>query len=131
MRESGAFLLGTRDTDVRRIKTYLLFDEIDPEALKGYIDFDGTKMDRVWDQCRRLDLNVVADVHTHPGGYGQSGTDRENPMMPRRGHLALIVPNFARDAVGPGDIGIYELNGPDAWIDRSRQGTDFFSLEWI
>jgi hypothetical protein len=52
---------------------------------------------------------VVADVHTHPGGYGQSGVDQANPMIPETGHLALIVPNFADRAYGPGQIGVYEI----------------------
>ena len=56
-------------------------------------------------------LEVVADVHTHPGGVGQSQTDRDNPMIPEVGHVALIVPNFADRADFPGDIGIYEYRG--------------------
>ncbi|WP_372855725.1 hypothetical protein [Sphingomonas sp.] len=130
-RESGAFLLGTDVSGVRRVKAYLPFDEIDPKCLTGYIDFDGTKMDLVWAECRRLRLKVVADVHTHPGGYGQSGIDRDNPMMPRRGHLALIVPDYACRTVGPGEVGIYELRGPASWADHSFKGRDFFALEWF
>ena len=70
-------------------------------------------------------------MHTHPFGYGQSAIDKANPMMPRRGHVALIVPDFAARAVGPGNLGIYELVDPGRWPDRSREGRDFFSLEWF
>jgi len=130
-KESGAFLLGETVNKIRRIEHYLLFDAIDPNALTGGIDFDGSKMDQVWDECRRRNLQVVADVHTHPRGYGQSSIDRDNPMMPRRGHIAIIVPDFARKPVGPGKIGMYELVGPSAWTDHSRAGSTFFSLEWF
>ena len=131
VKESGAFLLGRDSNGARRIEDYLLFDDIDPSSLTGGIDFDGSKMDVVWNVCAERGLTVVADVHTHPAGYGQSNIDRNNPMMPRRGHLALIVPDFARNMVGPGSIGIYELSGPARWIDRSREGRRFFSLEWF
>lgn len=131
VKESGAFLLGRTRGSIRRIEAYLLFDDIDPAALTGGIEFDGSKMDLVWDACRKRGLTVVADVHTHPCGYGQSSIDRENPMMPRRGHVALIVPDFARRIVGPGAMGIYELSGPAVWIDRSREGKAYFSLEWL
>lgn len=130
-RESGAFLLGTSNDGVRRVKDYLPFDDIDPNCLTGYIDFDGTKMDLVWAECRRRNFKVVADIHTHPRGYGQSCIDRDNPMMPRRGHLGLIVPDYAERIVGPGKIGIYELRGPAAWADHSSKGGHFFALEWF
>lgn len=109
----------------------MLYDDVDPEALVGMIDFDGARMDAVWRECERSGLSVVADVHTHPRGYRQSGIDRANPMMPRRGHLALIVPDYALRTVGPGEVGLYELVGRGAWTDHSAEGAEFFSLEWF
>ena len=73
-RESGGFLLGRRADGLRTIEAFLPYDNVDPHALRGTILFDGSKMDVVWDLCRREGLEVVADVHTHPGGVGQSQT---------------------------------------------------------
>jgi len=127
-RESGGFLLGRKDGDTRVIKSFLAYDDIDPKALRGHIVFDGSRMDFVWSECRRLGLQVVADVHTHPGGYRQSKTDRANPMIPERGHLALIIPNFAEKVCLPGQIGIFEYRGRDGWLDHSKAGADFFAV---
>ena len=49
----------------------------------------------LWDICKRRGLTVVADVHVHPGGAGQSDSDRDHPMISRAGHIALILPDFA------------------------------------
>jgi proteasome lid subunit RPN8/RPN11 len=127
-RESGGFLLGRRINGVRVIEFFLPYDDVDPSALRGIILFDGSKMDVVWELCRRKGLEVVADVHTHPGGFGQSQTDRDNPMIPEIGHVALIVPNFADGAYLPGDIGIYEYRGRRQWVDRSGDGGRYFAV---
>lgn len=85
-------------------------------------------MDVVWDLCRREGLEVVADVHTHRGGVGQSQTDRDNPMLPEVGHVAIIVPNFADRTYLPGQIGIYEYRGRRQWTDRSDDAGRYFAV---
>ncbi|MGC9955072.1 MAG: hypothetical protein ABSD21_12450, partial [Rhizomicrobium sp.] len=104
------------------------YDLIDLECLRGHILFDGSKMDLVWQECRSRSLQVVGDVHTHPGGYGQSSVDRANPMIPERGHIALIIPNFANRPYLPGEIGIYEFRGNGKWTDHSAFGQRFFRV---
>jgi proteasome lid subunit RPN8/RPN11 len=42
-------------------------------------------------------MEVLADVHTHPGlDSSQSETDRTHPMISESGHVALIVPSYAK-----------------------------------
>ena len=46
--------------------------------------------------CREKAVEVIANVHIHPGGrIRQSEIDQRNPMVPVAGHTAMIVPNFA------------------------------------
>lgn len=128
-RDSGGFLLGRRVDGLRTIEAFLPYDDVDPHALQGAILFDGSKMDVVWDLCRREGLEVIADVHTHPGGgVGQSRTDRDNPMIPEVGHVAIIVPNFADRTYLPGEIGIYEYRGRRQWTDRSNDAGRYFAV---
>lgn len=128
MQESGGFLLGRRTERGRTIESFVPYDDVDPCALQGIIMFDGAKMDVIWERCRRAGLEVVADVHTHPSGYGQSQTDRDNPMIPEIGHIAIIVPNFADGDYLPGQVGIYEYGGGRKWIDRSAEGARYFAV---
>lgn len=91
--------------------------------------FDASRMEEVWRICERRNTSVVADIHTHPGwSFRQSQIDQDNPMIPERGHLALIVPNFADRDYMPGDIGIHEYQGRDGWADLSSLGKKVFHV---
>ena len=114
-RESGAFLLGMPG-DAARVSSFVLYDDLDPHCLDtGIVRFDGRYLGALWDRCRREGVEVIADVHTHPLGVGQSLVDQANPMIARAGHLALIVPDFARSHVGAAEVGIYRYLGSKCW----------------
>jgi proteasome lid subunit RPN8/RPN11 len=115
-RESGAFLLGYRSQGRARIVDFVLYDDLDPHALAtGIVRFDGRYFGALWDICKHRGLSVVADVHVHPGASCQSGSDREHPMISRAGHVALILPDFARPPVRAKGIGIYRYLGGKRW----------------
>lgn len=115
-RESGAFLLARRDKDLRRIVQAVYLDDLDPECLQGGIAFSGLAYSRLGDICDAGHLVVCGDVHAHPGsGVHQSSIDMENPMIARKGHLALIVPRFAMGPIRSSDVGVHEYRGDDGW----------------
>lgn len=114
-RESGAFLLGPPGMP-RRVSAIVFYDEIDPHAFdSGIIVIDGACMADLWAICRREQLAVVADVHTHPGGAWQSESDRHHPMIAEAGHIALIIPDFAQAPVWQSKIGVYRYRGNFDW----------------
>jgi len=115
-RESGAFLLGYRQSGRTRIVDFILYDDLDPHALDtGIVRFDGRYFGELWDICKRRSLSVVADVHVHPCESYQSDSDRAHPMISRAGHIALILPDFARPPVRARSIGIYRYLGNKTW----------------
>jgi proteasome lid subunit RPN8/RPN11 len=130
-RESGAFLLGFREPGgAARIVDFVLYDDLDPHSLDtGIISFDGKYFGKLWAICRERNLTVVADVHVHPGGSDQSQSDRAYPMVSQAGHLALILPNFARAPVPHDDIGIYRYLGGGDWhsVPRAHRRS-FFNI---
>ena len=125
-RESGAFLLGPK-TGPRRVTAIVFYDQIDPRAFDtGIVVLDGGRMSRLWQLCRERGERVVADVHTHPGGAGQSEADRMHPMIAEPGHLALILPRFAAAPIRFEEIGIYRYLGDFRWarlVSRFLQPT--------
>lgn len=128
--ESGAFLLGKCDENRRSISRFVYYDDLDPHSLDtGIVVFDGAGYGPLWQLCRETGLTVVADVHTHPGCEYQSSTDRDNPMIAKLGHMALIVPHFAEQVFMPTQLSIYEYQGEHRWHDWS--GSDAGKLFYI
>lgn len=129
-RESGAFLLGTQDGTKRRITRFVYYDDLEATALDtGIVILSGAGYGPLWSLCRQTGLRVVADVHTHPGPAFQSCSDRDNPMVATKGHLALIVPDFAQGPSLLSAMGIYEYEGEHCWRNHSgNQANRFFYI---
>lgn len=119
--ESGAFLLGRKAAEERTALSLVYYDELDPRAYdSGICVLHANAFSRLWDICGECDVSVVADAHVHGGRAGQSRSDRENPMIARPGHIAIILPLMARPPVRRWAIGIYEYLGDHKW--RSHGG---------
>ncbi len=116
IRESGAFLLGNAAKG--EITEFICYDDLDHHALdSGIIVFAGDGYIPLWKICREKGLQVLADVHTHPGSWtGQSGADKKHPMIAQAGHIALIIPNLAtKRGQLLKNVGIHEYMGDKKW----------------
>jgi proteasome lid subunit RPN8/RPN11 len=128
-RESGAFLLSPRG-DGRAVTRVEYLDDLDPASLVGSIHLHRSAYGHLWSLCDRESLRVVGDVHTHPGpNVQQSCVDRDNPMVARTGHLAIILPNLANGRIRPEEIGVYEYLGESGW--RSSLGRRAARLVYV
>jgi proteasome lid subunit RPN8/RPN11 len=117
-RESGAFLLGGNSNTLTCISDFVCYDDLDADAYEtGAITFHAAGYAALWEYCRAKKLEVVADVHTHPGiGVRQSPIDQRNPMVPVSGQTAMIVPNFGQTPWWSlNTVGVYEYLGDFKW----------------
>lgn len=116
VRESGAFILG-RKSEVGRVMTsFLSYEHLQADALHDdYVALTAASFAKLWELCRADGLTVVADMHTHRFGAGQSRSDRTNPMVALAGHVAFIVPRFAQGKVRLQDLGLYVYEGNHQW----------------
>jgi len=121
------FLLGKEKGGRLEVKDAIYYDELDPHAYStGICILHGDSFAKLWAICRERSLTVVADAHTHRFAALQSHDDRTNPMVARSGHVAIIVPGYARPPVLQSDLGIYEYLGEHAWKNRGgRQAKHF------
>lgn len=118
--EAGAFLLGTQDGGRCVGTKWVFYDDLDPHAYAtGICILHADAFDRLWRLCREAGLTVVADIHTHPGSPQQSSSDRANPMVALTGHLALIVPNYAKGPHWRHRLGVYCYEGAHKWTNLS------------
>jgi hypothetical protein len=130
VRESGAFLLGHKEKR-RVIEEFVFYDDVDPNSLStGIVIIDGRRLGCLWKRCRETGRRVVADLHLHPAGFGQSESDMQNPIIAEVGHVAMIIPDFAARAREPGGIGIYEYCGARSWKDRSYERPSPVHIGW-
>ena len=129
-RESGAFLLGHRRSERARIVDFVLYDDLDPCCLdSGIVRFDGRYFGDLWAICKTRGLTVIADVHVHPGGAGQSTSDRMHPMISCNGHTALILPRFGVKPLPRREIGIYRYRGRKQWtVVPATERRSFFHI---
>lgn len=120
VRESGAFLLGHKAEARRVVTRFLPYEHLQTDALHDdYVSLNAASFSKLWDLCRAEGLSVVADVHTHRLGPGQSRSDRANPMVAVKGHVALIVPCFAQGNIRLQDLGMYIYQGNHMWAAHS------------
>jgi hypothetical protein len=125
--EAGVFLLGVDNAGQKEVRQAVYYDGLDPHAYdSGVCVLHGDAFARLWSLCREKNLTVVADAHTHPGAAFQSHSDRMNPMVARAGHIAIIVPEFARWPIRPGELGVYEYVGDHVWHDRCGGAARYF-----
>jgi hypothetical protein len=133
LHEAGAFLLGVEKNGHREVKSAVYYDDLDANAYStGVCVLYGDAFSDLWARCRAERLTVVADVHTHRDTGFQSHADKTNPMVARAGHIAIIVPDFARWPIRESRMGIYEYQGQYEWINRSpdRVRNFFYTRFW-
>lgn len=133
-RESGAFLLGRQTGNTAKVRKYICYDDIDANAYQhGAIAFHAAGYAALWQRCKELKLDLLADAHTHPGSdVRQSHIDQRHPMVPVVGHTALILPLFAHTSVWSlTGVGVYEYLGNFKWRTHDPRAVPArFKLTW-
>ena len=125
--EAGVFLLGFEYRGRMQVAAEVFYDELDARAYStGVCVLTGESFAKLWEICRRKKLTVIADIHTHPGEAYQSSSDQTNPMVARTGHIAIIIPNYAKRPLNREEIGIYEYCGNHNWTDHSHPHSTSF-----
>lgn len=121
-RESGAFLLAGAAAEKHVITSWLPYDELAPESLAyAYVRLEPEAFTRLWAYCADKQVKVVADIHTHPKGPGQSPSDKKHPMVAFAGHVALIAPWFAQRSPTPHDVSLNVYQGGGKWLNYFRE----------
>jgi len=80
---------------------------------------DGTELHKInfWLHARKL--NLIAQIHTHPGEAYHSETDDRYPIVDTHGSVSIVVPDFARRSPRVKDWAIYRCLPVKGWVKLS------------
>lgn len=91
-------------------------------AQTGHLTDDGVCVSVGAEELHRLNvwlytrkMNVIAQIHSHPGGAYHSDTDDAFPIATTVGCLSLVVPDFARFPFSLNSCATYRLTCQGIW----------------
>lgn len=68
------------------------------------------------------DLQLLAQIHSHPGNFGHSPGDERLALSYREGFVSIVIPDFAQaKALKPEDCFVYEYKREWQWNEISRE----------
>jgi hypothetical protein len=86
-----------------------------PDGLCAVVDADELRRLNMF--LYRNSLELVAQVHTHPGVAYHSQTDDENAIATTIGSFSIVVPNFAVVNYALSECAVYRLDAQGRWIE--------------
>ncbi len=81
----------------------------------GSFEISAAEMARVIALAMRLDLEIVAQVHTHPCQAFHSAGDEEGARIRYDGYLSLVIPNYGGDLPDLAGSALYAYSATFGW----------------
>lgn len=86
-----------------------------PDGLCAIVD--GDELRRLNMHLYRNSLELVAQVHTHPGAAYHSETDDQYAIATTIGSFSIVVPNFAARNFALSECAVYRLDAQGQWLE--------------
>lgn len=111
--EGIAYLAGRTDGS-----TTLVLAAIRPDAETTYGSFrvDGRAMAKVVRSVADLGLQVVGQVHTHPGEAYHSGGDDEGARIAYSGYVSLVLPDYGKHLPAFHEAALFMYSASDGFL---------------
>jgi proteasome lid subunit RPN8/RPN11 len=116
-RESACLWVGQRGKEIWSVKGIIFLDDI-PGTIsnKRFHHTPKEVVNKIYQVLRKEGLQIIADVHTHPGrDVEMSDLDKNHPIEYRVGLLSLILPNYGFPPITLRNTGFHEYLGNDMW----------------
>jgi len=114
--EAFALWVGNREGLVFKVTETVI------PAQTGHITDDGVCVSVGPEELHRLNvwlytkkLNIIAQLHTHPGSAYHSETDDRFAIATTAGCLSLVIPDFARHPFSLSACAVYKLTENGIW----------------
>jgi hypothetical protein len=66
-------------------------------------------------------LELIAQIHTHPTDAYHSETDDSYPIVATIGAFSLVIPDFACKPFSWRDVAAYRLSKSEGWVELEQQ----------
>lgn len=120
--EGVALFAGTRNGEVFNISRTII-----PEQSAGDVEggllyvVKGDELHRISLELFDSGLQLIAQIHSHPGVAYHSETDDAYPIVTVVGGISIVVPNFARGGINLKEWAVYQLSINNQWIGLSNE----------
>lgn len=116
--EGIAYLLGRTDGDVTLAVTAF---RPDAKTTPGSFMVAPRAMARCVRAAADFGLQIVAQVHTHPGAAYHSDGDVEGARIRYAGYASIVLPEYGRHLPRFDGAALYISNRADEWLDLSPE----------
>jgi hypothetical protein len=76
---------------------------------------DGEELHKINVWLYKNNMNLIAQIHSHPSEAYHSTTDDRFPIVDTFGGVSIVVPDFARGLVSLNNCAIYRLSLKKTW----------------
>jgi hypothetical protein len=109
---------GQQDGDVFRVTELIIPRQRGLRTSDGLCAIvDGAELARLNMHLYRNSLELVAQVHTHPGAAYHSETDDQYAIATTIGCFSIVVPSFAVRDYPLQECAVYRLNAAGRWLE--------------
>lgn len=119
--EGVALWAGVRDGDSFIIKRTIIPEQNAGSFEDGLIYVvKGEELHRIALELFDSGMQLIAQIHSHPGEAYHSQTDDAYPIVTVKGGISVVVPNFAEGGLNLRDWAVYRFLPETAWTELSQ-----------
>lgn len=114
--EGVALWAGVRSNNAFHIKRTIIPEQKAGSLEEGLIYVvDGKELHRISLELFDTDMQLIAQIHSHPGEAYHSETDDAYPIVTVLGGVSVVVPNFARGGLNISEWAVYRFLPETNW----------------
>lgn len=129
--EGVALFAGVREGNIFNITQTII-----PKQKAGAVEdgliyvVSGEELERIGLALYDSGLQLLAQIHSHPGAAYHSETDDAFPIVTVLGGVSIVVPNFARGGLKISEWAIYRLLPNTGWTEiKGKQKETLFVID--
>ena len=89
-------------------------------ALGVYVEVAGDELHRINVWLYEHEMELIAQLHSHPTEAYHSSTDDEFPIATTVGSVSIVLPNYAVDPFVLENCAVYRLSEKNVWEKLTR-----------